>query len=331
MEGAPLGLAEALAPPPTRRRLGVPRRALHALAALGLGAERWSGSPDIFHRVQPLTPPRGRGARGLATLALAELPEPGSARDRETARAVREADGVFTFDAAFADAVAARYGVPRARCAVVPVGADHWARDLGARAVPRRSPPELLVLGAIRAARQPRAVLAGFEALVAGGVDARLAFVGRPGDDAAQFRAALAASTARARVEWVAEPREADLPERVAGAALLVHLAVGEGSAVTPLEALRFGVGVVASDLPAFRAALGARFVPVPVTDADAAPAALAGHLARGLAAAADPAARAEWRQHAAAFTWDRCAAAHIAVWERMLAERRAAPTRGSA
>ncbi len=326
MEGAPLGLAAALGPAPVRRRLRVPRRALEGLARIGLGAERLSGSPDIFHRVHPLAPPRGRGARGLATLALAELPEPGSARDLETRQAVHGADGVFTFDAAFADTVSERYGVPRARCVVVPVGADHWARDLGARTVARRTPPELLVLGAIRAARQPCAVLEAFEELSQRGVAARLTFIGRPGDAAEAFGVALGRSPVRERVEWIADPVERDLPERVAGASVLVHLAAGEGSAVTPLEALRFGLAVVASDLPAFRAALGPRFIPVP-TGSAAPPAEafaqLLAHLLReGLRAAEDPEAAVERRKHAANFTWDAAAAAHLAAWELMLAER---------
>jgi len=313
MAGAPLGLTEARAAL-VRRRLPLPRRTLGVLARVGLGADRLVGGPDLFHRVHPGHPPTSRSP---GTVAVAELPRRGSASDEAFARATREAAGVFVFDSSFGLEVAARYGLGAERLHVVPVGCEHWSRTFAGQPQPLpRDPPELIVLGAVRAAREPLRVLAAFEQLVAGGGRARLRFIGRPGDVAPLFREELARSPARDHVEWIAEPREADMPALVGGAAALVHLALGEGSAVTPLEACRMGAAVVVSDLPTFRAALGV--VPQYVADGTS-DRGLAEHLAVGLADGVDPASRAARRHAVAGFTWEASARAHIDAWRRII------------
>jgi glycosyltransferase involved in cell wall biosynthesis len=117
-------------------------------------------------------------------------------------------------------------------------------------------------------------------------------------------------------VRWIEAPDERQLPALVAGATALVHLAHDEGSAVTPLEAARFGLPVVASDLPAFRAVFGATLGYVARGDG---PARLAERLARALVDGADEGLRAQQRQRASTYTWDRSAGAHLAAWSRIL------------
>ena len=243
---------------------------------------------------------------------------------------------MFTFSRHLKREVAARYDLNPERVHFAPVGSEHWERELKAGAArPSREPgpPELLVLGAVRASRLPLDVLAGFEALRAGGTQAQLVFCGRPGNLAGPFRRAVDASPVGADVRWIEDPIEADMPQLVANATVLVHLATDEGSPVTPLEACRLGPALVLSDLPALREALCeaagaalndvARWVPRraegdgPLTDLSAQ--ALADQLAAGLADGADPVALARRRQIAAPFTWDACAAVHIQTWERIL------------
>lgn len=320
LEGAPLGLADARVPV-LRRRVRVPRRALGLLARCGLGADRLVGGPQVFHRVHAGHPPLSRAP---STLAIAELPRAGSPAERALGDAARAAAGVFVFDATYGARLAARFDLDAARVHCVPVGAEHWARDLAALAqrdaldepLAPRAPPELVVLGALRASRAPLRVLAAFEALTRGGVEARLCFVGHAGDAEAPFRAALARSPARDAIEWSEAPRERDLPIVVGGATVLVHLAEDEGSAVTPLEAFRAGLAVVASDLPAFRAALGdaARYV---AHGDDAAR--LAEQFAAAIAEGRDATGRAARRRIAAPYTWDASARAHLDAWRRIL------------
>jgi glycosyltransferase involved in cell wall biosynthesis len=308
MEEQDLGLAGAQRLSRVTRRW--PRRAVSALGRLGFGADRWLGGVDLFHRVLPGYPPV---ARAREVQPVAELPPAGSPADAELGAACRRAAAVVVFSEHYRTLVPARYDLDRARVHLTPVGCEHWARRL-AEVPPPPARPRLLVLGALRGARQPETVLSAFEALRDGGVDAELVLVGHPGDAADGFRSALAGSAHAAAVTWESSPREADMPSTAAGATLLLHLAEDEGSPVTPLEAFRFGRAVVASDLPAFREALGeeGRYVAP-----DAAPHAIADELAACLAAD-DEAARKRRVTLASGFTWTATATATVAVWREL-------------
>jgi glycosyltransferase involved in cell wall biosynthesis len=150
------------------------------------------------------------------------------------------------------------------RVHAVTTGADHWlryARPRTADELKQAGPPRFLVLGAISTARSPLAILAGFEAHVkprtSTALRPQLIFSGRPGDAAPDFAAALQASPAADCIHWIQEPIESNLPGLVANSAALIHLSQGELAPITPLEALTFGAAVIATDLPAFREALG--------------------------------------------------------------------------
>jgi glycosyltransferase involved in cell wall biosynthesis len=172
----------------------------------------------------------------------------------------------------------------------------------------------VLALGRVDRRRHVAELAAACALLRRRGLAVRLVLAGRRGDAAGELDGAPASE-----VE-LRTPREAELPLLVARAGALAHLSDGELTAVTPLEALACGAGVVASRLPAVEEALGghARFVdhapgqPVPVEP-------LAEALAQALAASADPRARAARRAHAADSTWARHAALTLALWQRIL------------
>lgn len=312
--GAALGLAGARVPRVRRLALPLPQRAVSALHALtGLGAERWLGGVDLFHRVRVGAPPLSRRARVL--LPVPELPRAGSPADGELARELARAGNALVFCAAYRERVRARYDLDPARVFQAPVGCDHWLRDLPA-AVPRAAPACVLVLGALREERRPLQALEAFELLRAGGVEAELVFVGGSGSAAEAFERRRASSPAAPWVRWRADLAEAEMPGLVAASSALLHLAEDEGTAVTPLEAFALGVPVVATRLPAFEEALAghARLV-----DLDAPPAALAEALATSLAGAPqEPGARAR-RDVAAASTWEANARRTVAVWRTIL------------
>lgn len=295
----------------TRRTGPWPRRAVAALGALGYGADRWLGGVDLFHRVLPEHPPVSRAPQ---VQPVAELPPAGSPADARLGDACRRAAAVVVFSEHYARAVPERYGLDPATVHVTPVGCEHWARLLdGPPPPPPR--PRVLVLGAARKARHPLLALGALEALREGGLDAELALHGHPGDAASELEEALGSSPHREAFRWERAPREADMPRTVAGATVLLHLADDEGSPVTPLEALRFGRAVVATDLPAFREALGhqARYVAP-----GAAPAAVAEALAAALEED-DEAGRQQRVQLASGFTWHATAQATLAVWRAVL------------
>lgn len=307
-----------------RLRGRIPRRAIELWCRLARsGADHLLGGVDLFHRVRPHHPPL---AEAPEVLPIPELPPAGCAADDALGAAARRAAGVIVFCRDYGERVVERYGVDPGRVHRVPVGCDHWERDLAGPPPDRGSaPPELLVLGAVRADRTPLTVLAGFERLLAAGVRARLHFAGRAGDAGAALTAALARSTAARSVEWTRHPRERDLPRLVAGAAALVHLAEDEGTPVTPLEALRLGTAVVASPLPAFREALGEASAddvlwlstPGNGPQSDAADG-LAAALARTLQVTDVEGPRRSRRRLAAPFTWAANARKTLDVWQHI-------------
>lgn len=323
-EGAALGLepentsaAEHRRAWPEVRRLrsGLPRRAVELLyRATRIGADRLLGGVDLFHHVLPDYPPV---SRALQILPVAELPPGGSRADERLRRALERVDDALVFSSHYRGEVSRRYGVAPERVHQVPVGCDHWVRDLADSPPEANARPRLLVLGAVRAERQHATILEAFEHLRAGGHDAELLLVGRPGDAAEAFRARLAASAERDAVRWIDKPCEADMPALVARSSCLVHLAEDEGTAVTPLEAFAMGVDVVASPLPAFAEALGQQALFLEEGPAD--PRSLAGTLARSLERRS-PRRAAERRALAAKLTWRENARQTIDVWQGMLA-----------
>ena len=319
MDGAPLGLSNPEVIVPHRRvPIRIPRRALRILSPWI--AEKRQRGCALFHRIEP-----GRPASiGIpSTLAIAELPPASSPAHKALARAVRTASRVLTFSLHARDRITSELDVDPTLVHAVPVGVEHWVRDLNQTGpLPARQSRDVLVLGAIREARKPLFALRGFEALLereaartGTGERARLVIAGRPGDAAHAFRQHVAQSPARDAIRWIDAPSEERMPDLVGGAATLLHLADDEISPVTPLEATRMGLSVVASPLPAFREVLEENARWVDFTDPVAIGAALFESIDEGI----DPRLRSSRAQLAASYTWDASARAHLAVWRSML------------
>lgn len=288
-----------------RLRLALPRRVLPLLARAGLAADRLLGGVDLFHRAFPALPPV---ARAPEVLPLFELPEPGSSAERDLAPAIERARVTVVFSAAAARELCAR-GLSADRLATLPVGCDHWQRDLrGARVTPVG---RVLALGALDRAPFLDLLVRAVGELRARGHDLELVLAGRAGP-----RALPAAPFARH-----VPPREADLPTLLAGSAVLAYLPRQAWTPVTPLEAFSLGAAVCAPRLPALEEALGDRASWVELAELESGdPAGLAHGLERALEGGLDPAARAARAAHAAPFTWEQHARLTAALWLRILA-----------
>lgn len=296
-------------------RVPLPRRVVGALGRIGWTTERWVGGADVVHQVLPYEPLPTRTAWN--TLTLAELPDPRSAFERALRNTLSRTERVLVFSNSARDELARRFDVDASRIEVVPVGADHWARETPSPSQ-RRSPPEVLVLGQATPRRRPDAIVTACERVVAGGLELRLRFVGPKGELGDALRARLARSPLADRA--TIEPGvEAEMPGLVAGAGVLVHLNDVEWTAVTPLEAFAVGVPVVVSRIPAFVEALRDE---ADYIDDDAE---LADAIAAAITSDSD-ARRARRREFARAFTWDRNAAATIDVWTKMVSARGSGP-----
>jgi len=320
VDEAALGLEQH----PVRRLRGrLPRRAQRWLARLtGTDAARLLGGVDLFHRSRLEDPPLLRTPEVLPVL---ELPPAGSAGDASLARAIRRSSAVVVPSQHYARAVAERYDLGGDRVHHVGVGCEHWSRELHTSSDPAAGPqapsrPRLIVLGAVRHTRHPLIVLSALEQVRAGGVDAELVWVGRPGDAAADLTAALERSPARDAFRWVRAPRERDLGPLVADATILLHLADDEGSAVTPLEAFSLGTAVVASRLPAFEEVLGSQATLLDGPAIASGSSLLPDALARVLLEPLDAEQVRSRRRIAAQHTWQASARRTVEVWQHVRA-----------
>jgi glycosyltransferase involved in cell wall biosynthesis len=244
-----LGLNEGV----LRRRVPLPARMLGLAARLGWGADRWLGGVDLFHHVRLNGPPV---SRALETHAVSQWPGP--AEEELFLERLAQFDGLFVFCEEYRRRLLSHADRIPARVSLLPVGADHWLRDLGGGvdSLEKHSPPRVLVLGAAFADRRHALILEACELLVRGGLDLRLFLAGSTRVGGQELRARIEGSAIAARVEW-RSPAEVELPELVAGSSLLVHLCDDPGTAVTPMESLLLGVPVLVSAVPAFREALG--------------------------------------------------------------------------
>lgn len=296
-----------------RRLKGELSRRAARLLARPLGVESWFGGLDHVHQVlRPLWPVR----RATTSLAISELPLPGSQEESELARALAEVDQVHVFSSHYREEVLHRFDRAAESVVQIPVGCDHWRRDLPADLPPR--PRDLvLVLGAQRTEREPLTVFRGFEQLVNRGREARLVYAGRRGDASAELERAIAESPHGWRVQLAPQLGERELPGLVGSASVLVHLSREEGTPVTVLEALAVGAAVVASPLPAFREALGDEASWLEGEGAAERAQQLGALLERALEES-DPGATARRLELASGFSWEACAAATEAAWRRL-------------
>ncbi len=293
-----------------------PRRAVDLLGRVGFGADRLAGGVDLFHQVRlPLL----RVSRAPWTVALSELPPEGSASEASLSRELQGAAAVLVASEHFADEVTRRLGVAPGCVRRVPVGCDHWAREL-TEPPPRADPALVLVLGAPGPQRRPELILEAVEALHRGGRRCRLHFAGAGSGGA--FAERLARSTLGGAVSWDL-PGEDRLPGIVASASVLVHLNDEEGTPVTPLEAFAVGTPVVASRIAAFEEALSGLATLLdtpPVADGGSFVDVLADAIDRAIEDAATGRGEAARRALARSFPWSAAAARTLEVWRELLA-----------
>lgn len=228
----------------------------------------------------------------------------------------RRAAAVVTFAASTAETIVRVCGVARERVRVIPHGlnahlftpaalreVDDLRQRLGLRF------PYLLQLGALEPRRGIDLALEAVDALRSrhGGLELVLA------------------GSARATVPWLASPpswvrrlgwvEDADLPALLAGAEVVLAPSRGEGFDFPVLEALACGAPVVASDIPVHVE----HFAPAVELFASGDAEALADTVGRLLADSGRAAAlRAAGPPHAARFTWEASARAHLDLWREV-------------
>jgi glycosyltransferase involved in cell wall biosynthesis len=238
-------------------------------------------------------------------------------------RAVARADAIITGAEFIRREIVDWFGVPPERVVVVPHGVD--ARfapvdDPAARADVRRryGLPErfLLFVGIASPRKNLDRLVRAFGALTdAERGDTGLVLAGPPGWKNEAFAAALAASPVASRIRHVGVVADADLPVLYATAVAAVNLSSHEGFGLPALEALACGAPLVCADRTTFPEVVGDDAWLVDPDDERATAAALATVIAGGPHVAAR---RARGLVRAREFTWERAAAATLAVYRRV-------------
>jgi glycosyltransferase involved in cell wall biosynthesis len=225
-------------------------------------------------------------------------------------RAVSRAAVVLTPTQAIADEVCQAYGLPADRVHATPLGVDpSWFDTSAIAALPGLPAEYLLAVGALEPRKGLDVLLAAYRQLSRADPELPpLVLVGPAG-----WGPAL--ETFDIPPDRLIVPGYLDtaaLQALVSGALMLAFPSRYEGFGLPPLEALAAGTPVVASDIPAVTEVIGAAqrmTTLVPVGDVEALAAAV---LAR-LSSPPSAADRLSGQQHAAAFTWQRCAERTVA------------------
>ena len=223
-------------------------------------------------------------------------------------RALREATRLVAISRATADAIGCYAPEARDKTEVIPHGiescfvppADREAADHDARALLGIDGPYLLVVGQNTPSKNHDAVRAAF---VAADLDPRVRLV--------MLQRLYRREHADPRVVYPERLAHGELLRVLQGATALIQFSRYEGFGMPALEALACGTPVVASDIAPLVEVLGGAAVHVPLR-VPALSRALE-RVVRDAALRADLSARGVER--ARAFSWDRCAAAHLELY----------------
>jgi len=300
--------------------------------ALELGRLARNAKPDIVHCPHFPTPAPVRGPLVVTLHDLTPLVVPGvmpSAARRAVyrawnARAARLAGRIIVPSRATAADVTRLFAAARGKLEVTAEAADDFSSGpcapLTGRLARLGSPPYLLSMGNAKPHKDLPTLLRAFTRLAPERPELRLLLVGAESPE--YLDATLEGAPAGMppeiplRVAFTGRVSDAELRALYAGASAFVFPSRYEGFGLPPLEAMALGAPVVCADAASLPDVVGDAALLFPAGDAGA----LALTLARVLD---DPALRERLsragRERAAQFTWERTAAATVAVYQEAL------------
>ena len=319
----PFGAGRGPRAPFPMRRLPVPLRIVHRTWGwVGLPrAEHIVGSVDVVHTIDGVPPPTRAplvmSVHDVLPLVIPELYQPRSIRIAEAhVEGLRKAAVVVATCHATADHVSEVTGIQRERIVVAPLGHRAPSADAPPSPLP---PPYILAVGSVTP-RKSFDVLAEAAAML-GSDCPPIVIAGPDGWRAEEVRERVTGIGMDGRVRFLGRVDDRTLEGLYRHAELLCHPSVAEGFGIPCLEAMTYGVPVVAGDIPSVRELGGSAVAFAARGDAEALSAMLAAVLS-------DQTRQKEMveagRARAASYTWSRTAAGVVEAY-RLAAGRRGA------
>ncbi|MEY2565796.1 MAG: hypothetical protein QOE35_325 [Actinomycetota bacterium] len=303
LELVPFGAGRGPDPGFPLRRIKVPLRLLHR-------SWRWTGRPslrrvtgavDLLHALEGIPPPtRAPVVLTVHDLLPVVMPELYGPRHLRTTAghlaAARRASVLLATCHATADHVAEVTGVARERIVVAPLG----HREQSPVCPPRQiAGPYILAVGAVTPRKSFHLLAQAVGRL--GKASPPVVVAGPPGWDSESVHASIDAAGVRHRVTFLGRVADDELEGLYRHAELVAHPSIAEGFGIPCLEAMGYGVPVVAADIPSVREFGGDAVCLVPPGDVVALAHALADVLADAERRRAMVAAG---RRRAALYTW---------------------------
>ena len=296
--------------------------------ALELGRLARKAKPDLVHCPHFPTPAPVRGPLVVTLHDLTPLVVPGVMPSKArrvvyrawSARAARLAGRIIVPSRATAADVTRLFAAARGKVAVTAEAADDFVSGpsgpLVGMLADLAAPPYLLSMGNTKPHKELPTLLRAFVQLAPARPELPLLLVGAapPG----YLDAALTGvpSDVRARVVCTGSVTDAELRALYAGASAFVFPSRYEGFGLPTLEAMALGAPVVCADAASLREVVGDAALLFPAGDVAALARTLAGVL--GDSALRERLTQAG-RERAAQFTWERTAAATVAVYREAL------------
>jgi alpha-1,3-rhamnosyl/mannosyltransferase len=308
---------------------------LSVRGALELGRLATRAQPDLVHCLHFPTPlPLPANCPLVVTLHdLTPLVAPGAMPSlikravyrRYNARAARVADRLIVPSQATAATVGRLFPGARRKLVLTAEAADDFssgsAGPLSPRLAALTSTPYLLAMGNTKAHKDVPTLLRAFARLGSAGANVGLLLVGAEVPGYAEAVLAGAPAGVRGRVAFTGHVSDAELRALYAGARAFVCPSRHEGFGLPPLEAMALGAPVVCVAAASLPEVVGDAAVLVPAGNAEALAASLRSVLGDEVLRQR---LRQAGRERAAQFTWQRTAAATVAVYDEALAHFRA-------
>ncbi len=225
---------------------------------LPIAIERLTGPFDVFHATDFVAPPSSRPiVTTVHDLSYLNVPHLGDERlvrylSVAVPRTLARSERIIAVSATVAAEIAAEYPETRNRIVAIPNGVRLPAAQQSSSPADR---PTVLMVGTVEPRKNHLAALEAMRLVRDRESDAELVIVGRPGWRSDGIIEAIRAAEAEGWVRWLVSADDAELAAAYGAASLFLYPSWYEGFGLPVLEAMSFGVPVVAGDIPALREA----------------------------------------------------------------------------